>query len=93
LYDISVADPGCFIPDPDPYILHPESWGQKSTGSQILLCIKRGMKNKTNLFLAPYGFRDKFISKKIKEQEFLRKSHQTTYRYPLDPRSEIRDPC
>jgi hypothetical protein len=33
-----------------------------------------------------------FISKKIKEQGFLRKSHQKTYRYPLDPGSEIRDP-
>jgi hypothetical protein len=31
-----------------------------------------------------------FISKKIKEQGFLRKSHQKTY--PLDPGSEIRDP-
>jgi hypothetical protein len=31
-----------------------------------------------------------FISKKIKEQGFLRKSHQITY--PLDPGSEIRDP-
>jgi hypothetical protein len=31
-----------------------------------------------------------FISKKIKEQEFLRKSHQK--RYPLDPGFEIRDP-
>jgi hypothetical protein len=28
-----------------------------------------------------------FISKKIKEQGFLRKSHQKTYRYPLDPGS------
>jgi hypothetical protein len=31
-----------------------------------------------------------FISKKIKEQGFLRKSHQKTY--PLGPGSEIRDP-
>jgi hypothetical protein len=31
-----------------------------------------------------------FNSKKIKEQGFLRKSHQKTY--PLDPGSEIRDP-
>jgi hypothetical protein len=31
-----------------------------------------------------------FISKKIKEQGFLRKSHQKTY--PLDPGSKIRDP-
>jgi hypothetical protein len=33
---------------------------------------------------------ESFISKTIKEQEFLRKSHQKTY--PLDPGSEIRDP-
>jgi hypothetical protein len=32
----------------------------------------------------------RFISKKIKEQGFLGKSHQKTY--PLDPVSEIRDP-
>jgi hypothetical protein len=31
-----------------------------------------------------------FISKKIKEQGFLRKYHQKTY--TLDPGSEIRDP-
>jgi hypothetical protein len=30
----SVTDPVCFIPDPDPNILHPGN------------CIKRGMKNK-----------------------------------------------
>jgi hypothetical protein len=31
-----------------------------------------------------------YISKKIKEQGFLRKSHQKTY--PLDPRSWMCDP-
>jgi hypothetical protein len=45
--------PKFFIPDPDP-------GGKKSTGSRFLLYIKRGMKNKTNFFLAPYGFRKKF---------------------------------
>jgi hypothetical protein len=41
------------IPDPDlkVFIPHP--------GSRILLYIKRGMKNKSNLYLAPYGFRRK----------------------------------
>jgi hypothetical protein len=40
-----------FIPDPDPgiRIRIPEPTG-----------IKRGKKNKTNLFLVPYGFRIKF---------------------------------
>jgi hypothetical protein len=50
------------------------------------------MKNKTNFFLAFYRIVSgaSFISKKIKEQGFLRKSHQKTY--PLDTGSEIRDP-
>jgi hypothetical protein len=45
--------PKFFIPDPG---------GKKAPdpGSPILLDIKSGMKNKTNLFLAPYGFRNKF---------------------------------
>jgi hypothetical protein len=34
--------------------------GSLNFSSRILLYIKRGMKNKTNLFLAPYGFRNKF---------------------------------
>jgi hypothetical protein len=46
------------------------------------------MKNKINLFLAIKVSGTSFISKKIKEQGFLRKSHQKTY--PLDPGSEIR---
>jgi hypothetical protein len=37
--------------DPDPKSFHP--------GTRILLYIKRGMKNKSNLFLALYGFRSK----------------------------------
>jgi hypothetical protein len=54
----SVADPGCFIPDPG-------SGGVKKhripdLGSRILLYIKIGMKNKTNFFLAFYSFRSKF---------------------------------
>jgi hypothetical protein len=48
------------------------------------------MKNKANFFLHFIVLRASFISKKIKEQGFLRKSHQKTY--PLDPESEIRDP-
>jgi hypothetical protein len=47
--------------------------------------IKIGMKNKITFFLL-------FIvsgQEQIKEQGFLRKSHQKTY--PLDPGSEIRD--
>jgi hypothetical protein len=48
------------------------------------------MTNKTNFFLAFYSSGASFISKKIKEQGFLRKSHQKTY--PLNPGSEIRDP-
>jgi hypothetical protein len=31
--------------------------GTQKFSSRILLNIKRGMKNKSNLFLAPYGFR------------------------------------
>jgi hypothetical protein len=50
--------------------------------------IKIGMKNKTNFFLAFIVSGESFISKKIKEQGFLRKSHQKTY--PLDPGSGIR---
>jgi hypothetical protein len=44
------------------------------------------MKNKT-FFLLFIVSGASFISKKIKEQGFLRKSHQKTYRYPLDPGS------
>jgi hypothetical protein len=44
------------------------------------------MKNKTNFFLHFIVSGESFISKKIKEQGFLRKSHQKTY--PLDPGSE-----
>jgi hypothetical protein len=45
--------PNFFIPDPE---------GEKAPdlGSQILLYIKIGMKNKTNFFLAFYSFRNKF---------------------------------
>jgi hypothetical protein len=58
-------------------------------GSRILLYIKIGMKNKTNFFFCFFIVSGaSFISKKIKEQGFLRKSHQKTY--PLDPRSGIR---
>jgi hypothetical protein len=46
-----------FIPDPDPYMI-PDPKGFH-LGSRILMDIKRGMKNKSNLFLAPYGFRSK----------------------------------
>jgi hypothetical protein len=63
----SVADPGCFIPDPRSGSLNfssririPVPGGKKSTGSWVLLYIKRGKKNKTNLFLASNGFRNKF---------------------------------
>jgi hypothetical protein len=38
----------------------PDPGGWKSTGSRILLYIKIGMKNKTNIFLAFYSFRSKF---------------------------------
>jgi hypothetical protein len=34
--------------------------GVKKHRIPVLLSIKGGMKNKTNLFLAPYGFRNKF---------------------------------
>jgi hypothetical protein len=49
------------------------------------------MKNRTNLFLAPYTVASgtSFISKK-KEQRFSRKSHQKTYL--LDPGSEKSHP-
>jgi hypothetical protein len=48
------------------------------------------MKNKSNLFLAPYGFKGSLVGKKIKTRihkvyRYLRKSHQKTY--PLDPGS------
>jgi hypothetical protein len=43
------------------------------------------MKNKTTFFLLFIVSEASFISKKIKEQGFLRKSHQKTY--PLDPGS------
>jgi hypothetical protein len=68
------------IPIPDP-------GGEKAPdpGSQILLYIKIGMKNKTNFFLAFIVSGASFISKNIKEQGFLRKSHQKTY--PFDPGS------
>jgi hypothetical protein len=56
-------------------------------GSRILLYIKIGTENKTNFFLLFIVSGASFISKKIKEQGFLRKSHQKTY---LDPRSGIR---
>jgi hypothetical protein len=46
------------------------------------------MKNKTTFFLLFIVSEASFISKKIKEQGFLRKSHQKTY--PLDPGSRIR---
>jgi hypothetical protein len=58
-------DPACFIPDPDPYIFHPGS-GYRILGVKKhripdpTVYIKRGMKNKTNLFLFPYSFRNKF---------------------------------
>jgi hypothetical protein len=39
------------IPDPGSEIF--------LSGSRILQYIKRGMKNKTNLFLAPHGFKSK----------------------------------
>jgi hypothetical protein len=89
----SVADPGCFVPDPGSGSLTflsriPDPGVEKAPdpGSRILLYIKIGMKNKTNFFLAFYSFRSKFfLVKKIKEQGFLRKSHQKTY--PLDPGS------
>jgi hypothetical protein len=50
----SVADPGCFIPDPDPgyWIL-----GIKK---HRIPEIKIGTINKANLILASYGFRNKF---------------------------------
>jgi hypothetical protein len=47
------------------------------------------MKNKTNFFWLFIVSGASFISKKIKEQGFLRKSHQKTY--SLDPRSGIRN--
>jgi hypothetical protein len=63
----SVADPGWFIPDQDPTLAPSRIWipdpgGKKApdSGSQILLYIKIGMKNKTNFFLAFYSFRNKF---------------------------------
>jgi hypothetical protein len=45
------------------------------------------MKNKTNFFLAFYTVvsRASFISKKIKEQGFLRKSHQKHTPWIRDP--------
>jgi hypothetical protein len=51
----SVADPGWFIPDPTiapSRIWIPDPGGKKTPdpGSQILLYIKIGMKNKTNFF-------------------------------------------
>jgi hypothetical protein len=65
----SVADPGCFIPDPGSGSLTflsririPDPGGEKAPdlGSRILLYIKVGMKNKTNFFLAFYSFRSTF---------------------------------
>jgi hypothetical protein len=67
LVHISVAEPGCFIPDPYPYLFYTGSGsrirgGEKAPdlGSRILLYIKIGMKNKTNFFLAFHSFRSKF---------------------------------
>jgi hypothetical protein len=55
------------IPNPDLTIAPsririPDLGGKKAPdpGSQILLYIKIGMKNKTNFFLAFYSFRSKF---------------------------------
>jgi hypothetical protein len=51
-----------FFPDPDPGS-RSRILGVKKTpdpGSRILLYIKRGMTNRSNSFLAPYGFRSKF---------------------------------
>jgi hypothetical protein len=94
----SVADPGCFIPDPGSgsltflsriWIRGVKKHRIPDLGSRILMYryIKIGMKNKTNFFLAFLVSGASFItgSKKIKEQRFLRKSHQKTY--PLDPGS------
>jgi hypothetical protein len=55
-----------FFPDPDPgsrsRIQIPDPGGKKTPDprSRILLYIKRGMTNRSNSFLAPYGFRSKF---------------------------------
>jgi hypothetical protein len=59
IYGTSVADPGCFIPDPGSGTLTflyrirgvKKHW-IPDLGSRILLYIKVGMKNKINFFLA-----------------------------------------
>jgi hypothetical protein len=59
----------------------------------FILYVKRGMKNKSNLFLAPYGSRSKYCSKKINKTRILKIIYQNlTKKYPLNPGSEIGDP-
>jgi hypothetical protein len=61
-------------------------------GSRILLYIKRGLKNKTNLFFCSLWFQEQvFFSQKSKRTRILKKiSHQKTY--SLNPGSEIWNP-
>jgi hypothetical protein len=75
----SFADPGCFIPDPDPYIFHPGSgsWNRGVKTHRIpdpTVLKKKFGKIISTFFLLLMVSGTNFISKKIKEQEFLRKS-------------------
>jgi hypothetical protein len=74
----SVADPGCFIPDPGSGSLTflsririPDPGSEKAPDprSWILLYIKIGMKNKTNFCLAFIVSGASFISQKLKNKD------------------------